>query len=917
MAYRRALDHSSLGISAIALLLCGGHAARLTQHLSTTDLALLAATLALTATSLGLLTRTYPFVALAHVTVACGLGVWMCLFQIAQGGMLAEASAYGTVASGYALLLLGIEEATRGCATRRKTADAYFISPISPSVDLFAAALPGFEVGVVLASVALAIIGLQNGPAVIFTFAAGSLAMLWSTRLRPSAQPVHFSIVLGYLALVSFTAWRLFSWANVGLTVCWLSLATSLFALALWAAGMFAASRPALDLYVRPSLRASTILTWLVFPLSIFGAISSPALYRIAVAAFGVNTLTLVVLTLAQRRPFLAYRAITSAVIGVYVVVFCVGTPSPDTTFALGLVAVLLSLVFSAIGFACRWRATSGYELDRLFAVPLFASALLLTTVAVIPAYNSPWTMLLVGLSFLLMVKGIPSRHWLYATVAALGCAVYFAVLADWPRDRLVTAAMVGAYQLWIVGLLVRRTESALVKLLKLSDRRYDVPLFNSAVAASVVAVILRVNETLDGSIPWSTSAPLALNLAVFCLLMVKAYPHAAWVHLAVTLASTSVGLAAYPKLQPGIWWFPLGMAMAILWDMVARLARRFEAPIRAWSGLGDENHTRPVELWSQAFFAVTSALSVLIVTAVVVATILGLIDPPDPSGTASWWALELALALGVAHVAAVAWNRARAEAVMAITGFVLLAIWWLAAPISPLIARMSVDARVFLPLSTAVVAVCVVAAGLGLARRPSWQGPFWKRDVDADPIARLDAFARQAGLGLSLIAALMTRFESNLTTVGTLLMATAAPGLSAILRRSVASSYAAGLTWCAAAFFVGLDVVRRLAVTVDADKAVYVSASLLAAVAILWVVAGILRRGGEATEPAESLVVPAGSVGLAFEQVAFLASLLAGLRGDLGLPRQSIEYSLGASRGWCALRPVCVRDRSDRPVEF
>ena len=39
------------------------------------------------AASLALLTRPYPTVALAHLTVACGLGVWICLFEVAQRGV--------------------------------------------------------------------------------------------------------------------------------------------------------------------------------------------------------------------------------------------------------------------------------------------------------------------------------------------------------------------------------------------------------------------------------------------------------------------------------------------------------------------------------------------------------------------------------------------------------------------------------------------------------------------------------------------------------------------------------------------------------------------------------------------------------------------------------------------------------------
>src|SRR5262249_40865658 len=155
-----------------------------------------AVALGLAAGALALLTRPYPMVALAHLTVACGLGVWMCLFQVALGGAFARCAEYSAVASAYALVLLALEEAARLYAATPKSAETDFASGVSPAVELFGRALPGFEVAVVLAAVALAVYGLANGPALIATLAAGSVAMLWATRLRPLPLLVDLSIAL-------------------------------------------------------------------------------------------------------------------------------------------------------------------------------------------------------------------------------------------------------------------------------------------------------------------------------------------------------------------------------------------------------------------------------------------------------------------------------------------------------------------------------------------------------------------------------------------------------------------------------------------------------------------------------------------------------------------------------------------------
>ena len=113
-----------------------------------------------------------------------------------------------------------------------------------------------------------------------------------------------------------------------------------------------------------------------------------------------------------------------------------------------------------------------------------------------------------------------------------------------------------------------------------------------------------------------------------------------------------------------------------------------------------------------------------------------------------------------------------------------------------------------------------------------------------------------------------MTRAQVNITTVAALLLATAAPGLAAAVRRWVAAGYAGALTWSATGLFVALEAARRLGTTLDGERAVMVAVAMLGVSAVLWLVAGFLRRGEPKTGPGEAMRLPAGTVALALEQV-------------------------------------------------
>jgi hypothetical protein len=834
----------------------------------------LAAALALAGSALAVLARLYPRPAVAHLAMACGLGFWVALAQAALGGAIETATDLGAAVAGYSLVLLALGEAARAVALRRK--------PVDPRPDpefaaaapwrvgpLFGGALPDFLLGLTGAAVGLTAWGWTVGPETVFTLAAGSAAVLGASRARRAEPVVGVGLWLAVFSAMSLTAWRL-GWADAGFTLGALALTASACAVALWAAGRAAWG----ELYSKACFRAVAWLSWVVLGLALVGRVFSLKAYPLSAAALGVSASALLLLTIVRPRPGLTYRAIVSAVLGVYVVIFSVGRASPETAHVPGLIAVVLALGLQGLGFAGRARPREGWE--RLYLTPLFRSALVLATLGIASAYWSPAAMILAGLVFLAMVKGLPSRLWIYATVALWCVALYHGYLVRLPQDRLVTAAMVVAYQLWLVGLLVRRAEPALVRWLGLPQTGYDGPLLHSAVAAAAVAVALRVFETFDGSVAWTDSAGLAWNLAGFALLMTKAYPRAAWVHAAVVLASTGVVMAAFPHVERPVWWLPLGMALAIGWQASARGVRSAGAWLRRWLDVERADYARTFDVWSRAFFTITTSAVAALVAGGVLLSAFEVSGVAVVTSAREWGAVLLTIGLAAVFVAAAWWLEHREEAVMGLMTLLVLAVWWLGAPVSPLPARVGLTGGTFLPPATAAMALGSVAAGVGLVRRPGWRGAFWHRAGDDDePRARLDAYAVQLGFALALVASALTLGRTRPDAVAALVVASGALGLAAAARRWVASGYAAGLVGCAAGLSAALEAARRLGVTSGADRVVLAALGLLAAVAALWALAGLLRRrepgaaaGGEPSD------LPAGSVAVALEQVALLAAV-------------------------------------------
>ena len=868
--YPRPLSHVAFVHIAVTVALCGLFVAWFAPGLTTSDHGTLAAALGLGASAVAVLLGIYPLVPLVYLALTLGLGAWVALARaIPPGDRVNTWAEFGATVACYALAVLAAGEALRSRSPR--------FAAVGPEetptrLGLFARSFPEFVLAVAVSAVALTANGWTNGPAMIATFAAAAFVFLGVTRARPVGVLVDLGVALAVLAAWCLTAHRL---APAGfLLFPWLAVATAVSAVVVRGAGQVASLTPAGAFYGNPCHRQVSILAWIVLPLALFGWVGNTWLaYPHCAAALVVSAVVLLSLTAVRARPSLTYRAIFAAVLAVYVIVLSQPSTNPQL-FVPGMVAVILGLVLQGLGFVGRSRPREEWE--RLYFTPLFHSAFVLTALGAAGSFWSPASMLLAGLSFLLLVKGIPSRNWIYLTVTTCCVALYYGYLVHQPAERMVTAAIVVAYELWIIGLLWRRVEPTAARLLGLPGAGYDHPVFHSAVVAAAVAGLLQLG-TLDSPSGIPDSAGLLLNLAVFSLLMTKPYPSPGWVHGSVVLASSAAAMALYPHVETPLWWLPLGLALANGWQAAAWALRRFGGPLSRWLGVRGSDFTDTFDVWSRAFFTLFQAL---VMAVVLLSVIVALVDTELPVVGASvggWWCVLLAIGLGAAYVVATWWVPARAECLMGLGALGVLSVWWLGGQSSPLLPRLGIAGSTFLPPATAALGLGAVATSVGLVRRPGNLRSWWRPDPDADVMVRLDAYAMQLGGLLAVIAAAMAMAAGTTrpVAVATLFTGAGALGLAAVGRRWVPAGYGAGLLLATACGEAGLTVTAQLGMDWGADRVVALALGLLAAVAILWSLAGLVRRRDpEAIVGVDPVEVPTRAVAPALEQVALAAAL-------------------------------------------
>ncbi len=369
-------------------------------------------------------------------------------------------------------------------------------------------------------------------------------------------------------------------------------------------------------------------------------------------------------------------------------------------------------MVAALEAIACRgvaWLIRKGSgDPNSILARPLDFGALVLTLAAIMPAYNSPATMLAVAVSSVLLIGCFPTRNWLYGTFLAVGSAVLFQWLSGYSRDGLIPFVMLGAFGAWGVGVALQRNGPRLIAWLGLPDLDLDEPPARVAVVLGVLAAALRGYSILEARGSWTGSPWLPWALAVLCLLMLRFDTNRGWVHAAVGLTGLGFAATLAPIVEPRSWWLSVLMALASVWSVAAQGAARVEGPFRRRLGIAEGDDSDLIDRWAFGAFALAGTA----VAWIVIATTFGGKVAYGSTGVGDWSDILLTLGLAGLFVALEGRPLGRDAILIGFEGIAVLAVWWLGAPASPLLERFAIDRSAYLPLATAAVALAVVVLG-------------------------------------------------------------------------------------------------------------------------------------------------------------------------------------------------------------
>lgn len=735
--------------------------------------------------------RLYPFQAFAHAALFGLLGAWICAFKQTLGPRVPAESLW-CACTAFAVIVLASTDFLRLDARRRARAGEE--SRVGRT-RVFLGALPQFALALACVSSLFAALSATVTWPLTITFALAAVTLLGSTRI--AKQPALVYLGLGHVVIAALCLYRLCEHSNdIGVTLGGLALTVAFLALILWSAGKLAYHSGDDGLYALPCTHFALGLAIAVSIVAVTARVVSPAAFPLSLAALVLNGFLFLLLTTTWRQPALTYASILTFTAATYLILFRLGTPSPDAAFALGFLAVVDGILLWLIGSACLAARRESWS--WLYCRPLFVSTLVLTVCAVPVAYNSPWTMGLTGLSFLLLVKSFPSERWLYAAFAAFGCAAYYAWLAFLPEAVWMQAAAVGAFALWTLGLLTRRFQSTLCRRLGLKDSPYDAPCFHASLMAISIAIVIRFDMILWHASPPTDHAWLPLAIALLCVLMLKPYPRADWVHGAAAFLNLSLVLALQPKLDPPSLWLTVFMSMAIVWEISSRSLAKVEARLCRSLGVEDDDYAAVLSHWSFAIFALSAIATTAVVVGSLVSDRLGLTLPIAARSGWGWTAVFVAIVLGGVYSDQAANVPGRGGLRLGLFVAFPLAAWWLGLSASPLIQVWRIDPATYDPLITVALALAFVLAGV-----TSWSASGKPRSWllgDIGELRRilLEAYGWLAGVVLSGIALALTEGTVTPTTAVTLLVATTVFAAIAVTKRWAIFGSLAGITWIA-----------------------------------------------------------------------------------------------------------------------
>ena len=792
-----------------------------------------------------LLNRERPRTFWVHVALLSFVEFTICGMAILMGSQSLRAHHYGLlfVADAVAMLAAGLGLRAWSNGSERAT-DAVGALGVTNCkwADTFLVAIPRSTI--VLTAIAdwLGLLSIHETWLTGLVFLVGFASLLVTTRLLRNQALVYFGsaqLVAGTLDLT----WYMAGWDNSATTAGWMAVSTAVLALAIWIVAATARRAGVSEFYTEPCLQSTFVLTLAAFALAFYARYLGRGAYPLATAALGMNVMLTMLLAHSWREVRLTYIAVAYLVAATYLILFSVGKNDPRMAYVLGLSAVVEAMVLWGIGLVCRDRGSAWL---KECARPLYHSAVFLTVLAIPLADRSSAVLALVSLSALLTVKSLPRTEWLYGSIAALLAACYLRWLPDASRIELIGCAIVAAFALWAVGVLVQRDKPVICRRLGLRSLPYEFPLFHSSIGVALIALALRIDLSVGQGVAWSDHGWLAFALAVLSVVMLRAYPKRECVHVSLLFLTWGIVAFVSPSLTSASSLALAGVLAALGYLMIERVVRPHEPAICARLGVVDVGYAPVVRGWSWAIVGLTACLAIFVVVSEMIRTVHDLGPIVFTLAHTDWWIMLAVLTLLGVYLAVLASDPEDCGAIEPahlLVGFNWLSvalIWWLGVACSPCMWVVS-NAAVYFPLATAVAALATAQIGRQYAHPETWSELGWLGDLRSESLERMLA---AHAFALSALAIVFTRGAIAPATVLTLVLSSLTLGLVTLAQGWQGAALVGSAAWTAACAVAGSVISSRLGWTAEGQRAICASAAALpAAFSLVWL-GGLLLRG-------------------------------------------------------------------------
>jgi len=487
-----------------------------------------------------------------------------------------------------------------------------------------------------------------------------------------------------------------------------------------------------------------------------------------AVSALVLVVVAEILSAVLDRSAWRTYAALFTSVAAAYLTLFELGRGRPGHVSSLGVLASLLAIAFWGIE-----RATSRLlrgEWLPIFRTPTLHAAISLAVLAILPEWDSPRALLLASLPFLLLIKSVPRPFWLYPALGLVAASVAFAAYSRWGEGGVMASAVVAGFAAWGIGWVLERWTAQICKVVRLPiGFRYERPSYHWAIALGLSALGVCLDRVIDHNIPIASQAWVPAVVGVLSLLMLRPFPGRWWVDGFIGLASVSGLASVAPQWAQPMTVGLVLLTLALVWRMAQWGALPVESAAARRLGIGFDGFAEVLGQWALGLLAIGVIPLVLRLGVTVPAATWGTLDSLPVTTSLEWWSGLVAILLLGANL-----DLARRTSPFPVTiglhATATMLLWWLAAPASPLMARLHLDASIVLPLVTAGQALI---SALIAARSGSM------------PMSRFSS-------GLALVPVALTAGRPILATTATLAMASCATG---VLARSLRCRKLAGQT--------------------------------------------------------------------------------------------------------------------------